>query len=179
MIKNMKIQSKIVSAIFGFSLIAFSIIIYSIIQMDFLKSVINELSSNRIPKLVAIYRVSDGVNTIARSTRAMYIFKEADLIAKEKTQILSFQKDIEKNLEYLKSVVIMDKELLGKIADENAEFLKFQNNLILAYESKNTDLAYNILHNDLRPVQRDLLIKLDQLMTIELDKSKKKSRTGS
>ncbi|HNM05020.1 MAG TPA: methyl-accepting chemotaxis protein [Leptospiraceae bacterium] len=164
-----------------FFLLTFGIISYSLYQMNSMAGTIQKLSEDRLPKLITLNEIVKDVNFIARAARNMYIFRDPRKVEEEKNQLLKSRDKIGENLDNLSKIIRSEKgkQLLDKIKGSRESFIRAQDNYIKAIALNDKDLAYTVLINELRPVQLEYQLNIDNMNEFQSEMVKREGKEGT
>jgi methyl-accepting chemotaxis protein len=117
---------------------------------------LTDVVGTRIPVTKALGTLADGVNVQATQYRNLVIFSNETILKASQDQIVEARSGVTQAYKELERLIVSDKgkEVLGRMQQQRAEFLKVGDQYLALIKQGQKDEAVKMLEEQLRPVQR-------------------------
>jgi methyl-accepting chemotaxis protein len=145
-------------------------VLLSLMQFSSLKSNVDTLAKDRVPKILVVKAVQDNANQTARSLRNAMLVSRQDELAAELANLESARKGVSENLGRLTEMINSEqgKALLAKVTEARKPYGATINRALDAIKAGRKDEAVAILFADIRPAQKQYLMALDEITKFQV-----------
>lgn len=180
MLKNMKMGTKVMSAL-GVMIVMVAIPTFiGVIQIGGLNEGLGVISGTRIPQLKMLCELIEQYDYVARSARNLALADDGAIKKKQEEQFLQYKSAISESLIGLEKSLIgaKERELLGRLkADVAALWPLYEKILALGKANRNAEAA-EVIVSELSPVQRKMLESLNNFKNFAVEAAQGDARGG-
>jgi len=134
---------------------------------------LEDITQRRIPIIQALNRIIDGTNEQAIQFQNLVLFTSQDLQKAARTNVQKARTDIASEIDRATRLIqsVEGKNLLARVQQHRAAFLKQGDQFLALVEGSQRDEALSVLETQLRPVLRDYQRAIHDLLTDQTQRS--------
>jgi methyl-accepting chemotaxis protein len=170
MFSNMTVAQRLgaVFAVLALGLVAS--VVLSLLQLANLKSDLDMLAKDRVPKILLVKAVQDNANQTARSLRNVLLVSRPEEMPAELATLDASRQGVSNNLHRLEEVVASDKgkALLRQVSDARKPYSAAIDKALDAIKNGKRDEAIATLFLNIRPAQKAYLAALDEVTKFQV-----------
>lgn len=143
-------------------------VLISVAQIETIKRFSQTGLNDRWPKAQATYEIWGQIRSISTYNRNFILEDTPESYAREKRRVVTAREEMKKHIQYLKETIYTPtgKMYLAKILEYNSQYQNHLDKFATYIEQRNFKEAQNLLNNELRQSQGNLLESLHDMISM-------------